>query len=118
MAAGILGSSVLCILLILLSAKSRKRHLTWHTEQRTGSVGFLSGTCAELVGREPMALGREAAGSRGETSSGSARQAGKQPRAEKENHPPPSCCRGMPQGVKNGSYFGLLCATREQADFC
>lgn len=119
MTAGSLESIVLCIFLILfLEKKSRKRHLTWHTEKETCLVCSLPPTCEERVRRESVALAREAAVSLGEMSSSSARQAGRQPRAAKENHPPPSCYRGTPPGVKDGRFFCLLCAAREQADFC
>ena len=76
MAAGTLANTVLCILRILFSNKRKKRHLIWHTEEETCFVGSLSLTCEERVGREPVALDREAAASLGEMSSSSARQAG------------------------------------------
>lgn len=100
-----LDSIVLCI--ILYSEKeSRKRHLTWHTEKETCLAGFLSPACKERVGREPGTLGREAAVSPGETGSSSARQAGRQPRADQENHPPPSCYCGTLKGLRMADFSG------------
>ena len=113
MAAGTLENLVLCVLLILYSKKeSRKRHLTLHTERETGLVGFLFPTCKERVGREPVALGREAAVSLGETSSGSARQAGKRPRAERENRPPPTCYYGALKGLRMAGFLVAMCSQR------
>lgn len=99
---------------------NRKRHLTWHTEKKTCLVGSLSPACKERVGREPVALGREAAVSLGEMSSSSARQAGKQPRADQENHPPPNCYHGTLKGLRMADLLLLLllCTAREQADCC
>ena len=106
MAAGTLANTVLCILRILFSNKRKKRHLIWHTEEETCFVGSLSLTCEERVGREPVALDWEAAASLGEMSSSSARQAGRQPRAEKENHPPPCCYRGTLKGLRMADFYG------------
>lgn len=114
MAAEILESIMLCILLILFSKKSGKRHLIWHTDKETCLIDSLSTICKERVGREPVALDGEAAVSLGWAGAGGGREVSfnsstlaiRQPRAEKEDQSPPSCYRGTLKGLRMADFFG------------
>lgn len=63
---------------------------------------------------EPVALDREAAVSLGERSSSSARQAGRQPRADQENTRPLTCYLGILKGLRIASFFWLLRAVNTE----